>query len=207
VNDWCDFGLDGWRPKLTDRMRIRPTFLATLVVSAFFASSCSSSAVDVTPSTTAVPSVSSTSTSTTVEFEVVTTIRRIPAPELASDGHITIGPTRYDFAFECYAAGAGDILALGIGEDSLTGTQTQAIVQAFLGQAYVAVLISDAQVLELAIDQPAELFVQSDLIRGSALRFVDASGSAGVGEDLGLGTVTVSCEGFAPGLPDEYIVN
>jgi hypothetical protein len=98
-------------------------------------------------------------------------------------------------------------LALGIGNDPATSTPTQAIVQAFLGQAYVAVLIGDARVLELAIDQPAELFVQSDLIRGSALRFVDASGSAGVGEDLGLGTVTVSCQGFAPGLPDEYIIN
>ncbi len=45
------------------------------------------------------------------------------------------------------------------------------------------------------------------MIRGSALRFVDAKGSAGVGDDLGLGTVTVSCQGFAPALPDEYIIS
>jgi len=118
-----------------------------------------------------------------------------------------IGSTRYDFAFGCYHAGAGDILALGVGDDPDGDGTTQAIVQAFLGQTYVAVLIGEAQVLELAIDQPAELFVQSDLIRGSALRFVDAAGSAGVGEDMGLGTVTVSCQGFAPGLPEEYVIS
>lgn len=132
---------------------------------------------------------------------------RIPAEELGSEGHITIGSTRYDFAFECYAAGAGDILALGVGIDPNNGEATEAIIQAFLGQAYVAVLVGEGQVLELAIDEPAELFVQHDKIRGSALRFVDAVGSAGVGEDMGLGTVTVTCESFAPGLPEDYLIS
>ena len=98
-------------------------------------------------------------------------------------------------------------MALGVGEDPNGDSITQAIVQAFLGQTYVAVLVGETQVVELAIDQPAELFVQSNMIRGSALRFVDAAGSAGVGEDLGLGAVTVSCQGFAPGLPDEYVIS
>ena len=207
ISDVGIFGRITRRPKLSDRMRIPPTLCAAIVVMAVSAGACSSSSEGATPSTTAAPSTSSTSSSTTTELEVVTTIRAVPAPELASEGHITIGSSRFDFAFECYAAGAGDILALGIGTDSATGTRTQAIVQAFLGQAYVAALIGDTRVLELAIDEPAELFVQSNTIRGSALRFVDASGSAGVGQDMGLGTVTVSCQGFAPGLPDEYIIN
>jgi len=49
--------------------------------------------------------------------------------------------------------------------------------------------------------------VQSDTIRGSALRFVNAAESPGVGESLGLGSVNVECESFAPGLPEGYSVS
>ena len=152
--------------------------------------------------TTVAPAVESPSSTT--EIEVVTTIQLVPAQELTSEGTITIGAIDYGFAFECYAAGAGDILALGIGSDPETGEETQAIVQAFLGQAYVAVLQGSDRVQELAVDQPAELFVQGEAIRGSALRFVDSAGTPGVGEELGLGAVSVDCNGFAPGLPEGY---
>ena len=152
--------------------------------------------------TTVAPAVESPSSTT--EIEVVTTIQLVPAQELTSEGTITIGAIDYGFAFECYAAGAGDILALGIGSDPATGEETQAIVQAFLGQAYVAVLQGSDRVQELAVDQPAELFVQGEAIRGSALRFVDSAGTPGVGEELGLGAVSVDCNGFAPGLPEGY---
>ena len=152
--------------------------------------------------TTVAPAVESSSS--TAEIEVVTTVQLVPAQELTSEGTITIGAIDYGFAFECYAAGAGDILALGIGSDPETGEETQAIVQAFLGQAYVAVLQGSDRVQELAVDQPAELFVQGEAIRGSALRFVDSAGTPGVGEELGLGAVSVDCNGFAPGLPEGY---
>lgn len=152
--------------------------------------------------TTVAPAVESSSSTT--EIEVVTTVQLVPAQELTSEGTITIGAIDYGFAFECYAAGAGDILALGIGSDPETGEETQAIVQAFLGQAYVAVLQGSDRVQELAVDQPAELFVQGEAIRGSALRFVDSAGIPGVGEELGLGAVSVDCNGFAPGLPKGY---
>ena len=185
-------------------MRKPPTRLVVLAL-AVFAGACSSATSSSTPT---VPAVESTSTSPpTTQLEIVTTVVRIPAEELTSEGHITIGSTRYDFAFECYAAGAGDILALGVGNHPTSGEATEAIIQAFLGQAYVAVLVGESQVLELAVDEPAELFVQHDRIRGSALRFVDSIGSAGVGEDMGLGTVTVVCESFAPGLPDDYLIS
>ena len=171
-----------------------------------FLAGCSSAATDAAPETTVAPTVAPTTTPAT-EIEVVTTIRRVPSSELASVGHVTVDSVQYDFAFECWAAGAGDILALGVGEDPKSDEQTQAIVQAFFGQAYVSVLIGDDRVVELAIDQPADLFVQADTIRGSALRFVDAQGAAGVGEPLGLGTVTVECNGFAPGLPEGYDIS
>lgn len=162
-------------------------------------------------STTRAPT---TTTSTTTEapstddaeVAAVTTVKRVPSSELVSGGHITVGSERYDFAFECWAAGAGDILALGVGDDPNSDEPTQAIVQAFFGSPYVSILIGDDRVIELSITEPAELFVQSDVIRGSALRFVDAEGSAGVGEQLGLGSVTVECDSFAPGLPEGYDV-
>ncbi len=189
-------------------MRIPLHLVIAVAALTTVAGACSSTAASGTPTTmSTVRPETTVEATTTTQLEVVTTIRRVPSDELGSEGHIIIGSTRYDFAFECYHAGAGDILALGIGEDPDGDATTQAIVQAFLGQTYVAVLIGDARVIELAIDQPADLFVQSDLISGSALRFVDAAGSAGVGEDMGLGTVTVECQGFAPGLPDEYIIS
>ncbi len=168
------------------------------------AAGCSSAVEDAAPApTTTLPP----STTTTSELEVVTTIRRVPAEELGSEGSITIGEVQYDFAFECFAAGAGDILALGVGQEPDTQAVTQAIVQMFFGQPYVSVLIGQERSLELALDAPAELFLQEGTIRGSALRFVDADVEAGVGEPLGLGEVTVACDGFAPGLPDEYSVS
>ena len=184
-------------------MRIPPFLIAGVGLLLAACSSADTAAPDTTVGSTVPPSTAPPTT----QLEVVTTIRRVPSDELASVGHVTVGSVQYDFAFECWAAGAGDILALGVGEDPESNEPTQAIVQAFFGQAYVSVLIGDSRVVELAIDQPADLFVQSDTIRGSALRFVDAEGAAGVGESLGLGTVTVECEGFAPGLPDGYDIS
>jgi len=178
--------------------------LAGLVAATLLLAACSSEPAEIAEDTSTTTTTTVPQTSTTVEIPVVTTIQRVPSSELASEGVITIGATEYSFAFECYAAGAGDILALGVGNDPETGDETQAIVQAFLGQTYVAVLLGDERVQELAVDQPADLFVQGDAIRGSALRFVDAAGAPGVGEQLGLGTVSVDCQGFAPGLPEGY---
>lgn len=186
-------------------------FLGTLAFCfgvAGVAAACSSATEVVTPvsitTTTAVPE---TTTTTTTILDVVTTIRQVPADELTSSGNVTVDDVQYDFAFECFAAGAGDVLALGVGEDPETRESTQAIVQMFFGQPFVSVLFDDGRILELAIDAPAELFLQDGVLRGSALRFVDAGEVAGLGEPLGLGTVTVECESFAPGLPDEYVAS
>ena len=187
-------------------MKVPPIYFSLFVVLAVLGGACSSAVPESAPTTTSTTSVTTTTPPTT-QLEVVTTVRRVPSAELASPGHITIGTVQYDFAFECWAAGAGDILALGVGDEPGTKEPIQAIVQAFLGQTYVSVVIGDDRVLELAIDEPAELFVQSDTIRGSALRFVEMADAAGVGESMGLGAVTVECNGFAPGLPEGYDIS
>jgi hypothetical protein len=192
---------------LPSRVRFPPFRFSLLAALALLSGACTSAVSESAPTTAPTTTVAATTTPPTTQPDVVTTIRRVPSPELASSGHVTIGAVQYDFAFECWAAGAGDILALGVGDEPGTNEPTQAIVQAFFGQMYVSVLIGDDRVLELAIDEPADLFVQSDTIRGSALRFVEAVGSAGVGESMGLGTVTVECNGFAPGLPSEYDIS
>ncbi len=176
--------------------------VAISIVMLLFVVACTSGADVAEPEASSTTSTMSTTSTTTTEV-VNTTVVTVPAPEFSSPGEIIIGEDTWEFVFECYAAGAGDVLALGLGSET-DGAQTQAVVQAFLGAAYVAVLIGEDRVLELAIDRPAELFVQGNLIRGSALRFVDADGASGVGESLGLGTVHIDCDSFAPGLPEGY---
>lgn len=166
-------------------------------------SACSSEPEAAAPTSTAAP-VTTTST-TTAAIPAVTTIEVVAPAAFSSSGEIEISDEVFSFAFECWAAGAGDVLALGIGQRQANGEQVQAIVQAFLGDPYVAVVVGEDQVLELAVDQRAELFVQQDSIRGSALRFVDAE-APGVGEAVGFGSVNVDCQGFAPGLPEGYVV-
>lgn len=184
-------------------MEFHRVAVAALVVAALSAA-CSSGEPDVAVETTTTSS-STTTIPTTTSIRVVTSIERVPASELTSVGRIAFGDQEFDFAFECYAAGAGDVLALGVGENA-DGQTTQAIVQAFLGQPYVAVFVGVDQVYELAINREADLFVQGADILGSALRFVEADGDAGVGTEAGLGTVTVNCNGFFPGLPEGYVL-
>jgi hypothetical protein len=82
----------------------------------------------------------------------------------------------------------------------------QAIVQAFVGSPYVGVLDGD-DVFELAIDRPAELFVQDSSISGSALRFVKVGDSPpGQGEAAGLGSVSIECRDFSFGFPEGFPV-
>lgn len=118
-----------------------------------------------------------------------------------------IGEVQFDFSFECFLDDDGDVLALGVGQDPVTNQGTESVVQVFDGQPYVAVLIDNSQLLELSVDAPAELFVQSGVISGSALRFVETADSSGVGESAGLGSVTVECSSFAPGLPEDFDVS
>lgn len=147
--------------------------------------------------------IAETTTTTSTTIPVVTSIEYVPAEILASAGTITVADTRYELSFECFAAGAGDVLALGVGLDPETSEPVEAVVQAFLGDPYVAVRDEDG-VSELALDREAVLFVQSGSIVGSALRFVRGDESPGVGDDLGFGEVDISCGDFQLGLPDGY---
>ena len=164
-------------------MNFRHAGVAALVVSVLSAG-CSSDDSETAAATTTTATTSTTTTvPPTTSIRVITSIERVPASELTSVGRIEFGEHDFGFAFECYAAGAGDVLALGVGEGP-DGRTTQAIVQAFLGQPYVAVLVGADEVYELAINREADLFVQGADILGSALRFVEAGERAGEGLSL-----------------------
>ncbi|MGI9606968.1 MAG: hypothetical protein ACR2P0_12590 [Acidimicrobiales bacterium] len=186
---------------MSTRLRIGAPVLFAFMLALVACTSAVEPAVESSTTTSTLPPT--TTTQTTAPPEVVTSIEFVFGSELTSTGEVTISNVRYSLAFECYAAGAGDVLALGVGEGP-DGQITQAIVQAFFGQPYVALFVGE-NVYELAIDRAADLFVQGDAIRGGALRFVRATEGAGVGVDPGLGSVAVECDGFAPGLPDGYV--
>jgi hypothetical protein len=182
--------------------------LSSLLAAALLGlASCSSSGDDASIESTTTSSSSTTTSTTTTTEPGPSTVLTVPAPHLTSPGAIDIGGTSYDFVFECYAAGAGDVLALGVGTDPVTGESTEAVVQAFLGLPYVAIVVDGGAVFELAVDRQAELFIQQGVIHGSALRFVAAQSEAGVGTELGLGSVSVECDDFATGLPDGYPIS
>ena len=189
-------------------MRLPAPGLTALVFLVGFVVSCSSSATSTPPSTSAAPAAvtkasSSTSVATSTSVRTITEVEFVPAPELASPGSITIGDRVFEFAFECYSEGAGDVLAIGVGTDGGRATAGRAIVQAFVGAPYVAVVEGDV-VYELAIDRPAELFVQNSVVQASALRFVESVDGPGQGPAAGLGSVMIECEGFAFGYPDGF---
>lgn len=135
-----------------------------------------------------------------------TTVAEVETEPLPSTGIVTIGDVQYELSFECFLDETGNALALGVGRDPVTDQSTEAVVQVFADQPYVGLIIDDEQLLELAIDAPAELFVQSGVISGSALRFVETADTAGVGDAAGLGTVAIECSSFAPGLPEGFEV-
>ncbi len=187
--------------------------LGPLLVIAGLAAACSSSQDQASPSTSSTIAPTNTSTTTTTtesppptEPRTITEIEFVPDPELSSPGAITIGSETIEFVFECHTEGAGDVLAIGVGTRDGKATRQQAIVQAFVGAPYVGVL-DGGDLFELAIDRPAELFVQDSAISGSALRFVKVSdGSPGRGEAAGLGSVSIDCRDFAFGFPEGFPV-
>ena len=176
--------------------------LATLIVLAGCTSTGESSSDSTSTSTTI--ATTTTSTTTAAVTSTVTVVETVPDPSLSSEGHVRVGAVDYEFAFECFEAGAGDVLAVGVGAHPETGETVEAVVQAFFGQPYVGVLFANGDLIELDVDRQAELFVQDSRIRGTALRFVQTGTNAGDGEELGLGSVLVACADFAFGLPEGY---
>ncbi len=119
---------------------------------------------------------------------------------VTSTGTITIGDDVYELAITCIAPGAGEVLAVGVGE-SADGERVEAYVQAFLGEPYVGVTVGST-LLESNFDGSLDLYLQDDWIRASSIRFVtDLDLETGDGEFVGLGSIEIRCEAYDEDLP------
>jgi hypothetical protein len=132
---------------------------------------------------------------------------RAPSTTIAApNGKVVIGDTTYEFVMTCYAPGTGAVVAVGNGTDPVSGRATRALVQAFFGDPYVGVTIGNNEtVFEPSLDESIDLYYQQDVVRGGAIQFVkNLDLQARTGEPAGLGSVTVSCANYRPGLPPGY---
>ena len=169
--------------------RVPRTLVVAVVLMAGAGVGCSTGGDDdAVPSTTATPSEAPVA-------DVTSTI----AP--SSNGVITIGEHRLELDISCVAPGAGEVLALGIGENG-DGERVEAYVQAFVGEPYVGVEVGDT-LYEAAFDGTLELFLQDDRIRASAIRFVtDLDLGTGEGTFAGVGSVEIECVAYDEELPE-----
>lgn len=119
-----------------------------------------------------------------------------------SEATVEVGDTVYRFAATCYAPGAGDLLVLGVAEDPESDRLVEMYLQAFIADPYIGLRLGDGSLIEAALDAPLDLYIQDDVIRASAVRFVRGLDlRTGDGEDDGFGELEVLCSGYSDDLP------
>ena len=125
-----------------------------------------------------------------------------PVPD---NGWIQVGGLTLDLAFTCFAPGAGDVVAVGVGVHPVSGLDVKALVQGFLGRPYVGVMVGGEVMFEAALDDPLEVYVHDNKITAGAIRWQEGLDlESGQGEPAGFGAVFVDCPGYESGLPDGY---
>ena len=180
------------------RWTIRSVAVAgTTIACALLLVACSS---DPEPELEAAPS----STTATSSSTVVTTTTAEPPP--LSVGMIRISDTVYELTVTCYAAGAGEVLAIGVGTAPDTGEPVEAYVQAYLGSPYVGLRIGvgEDSLIESSFDGSLDLYLQDDRIRASAIRFVRGLDLVtGAAEPAGVGQIEIECLHYETELPEQ----
>ena len=125
-----------------------------------------------------------------------------PVPD---NGWVQVGGLTLDLAFTCFAPGAGDVVAVGVGEHPVSGQEVKALVQGFLSRPYVGVMVGDEMMFEAALDDPLEVYVHDNKITAGAVRWQKGLDlESGQGEQAGFGAVFGDCPGYESGLPDGY---
>jgi hypothetical protein len=119
-----------------------------------------------------------------------TTSEGPPVPE----GTVEIGDTRYEFTVTCEELGAGEVIVKGSGEDPSSGGTVELYVQAFLGDPYIGLRLADGTLFEPSLESSLDLYVQEDVIRASAIRFVrDLDLETGTATEVGFGELEIHC--------------
>ena len=125
-----------------------------------------------------------------------------PVPD---NGWIQVGGLTLDLAFTCFAPGAGDVVAVGVGVHPVSGLDVKALVQGFLGRPYVGVMVGGEVIFEAALDDPLDVYIHDNKITAGAIRWQEGLDlESGQGEPAGFGAVFVDCPGYESDLPDGY---
>ena len=133
----------------------------------------------------------------TVDEEVVTTTTSAPPEPPRSEGTAEIGETHYEFAVTCHELGAGEVVVIGAGDDPASGGLVELYLQAFLADPYVGLRLADGTLIEPSLDSPLDLYVQDDVIRASAIRFVrDLNLETGEATEVGFGEFEIHCYSY-----------
>ena len=164
-----------------------------------FASGCSGGSG---PDPVAASNPTVVESTSTVASTITTTTTEAPPP--LSEGMIRIRDTIYELTVTCYAAGAGEVLAIGVGTAPETGEPVEAWVQAYLGSPYVGLRIGSGEgsLIESSFDGSLDLYLHDDRIRASAIRFVrELDLETGLGEPAGVGQIEIDCVHYETELP------
>lgn len=131
-----------------------------------------------------------------VPEEVVTTTTAAPEPP-RSEGTVKIGETQYEFAVTCYDRGAGEVVVIGVGDDPVSGGLVELYVEASLVAPYVGLTLADGTEIDPSLDSPLDFYVQDDVIRASAIRFVkDLNLETFEATEVGFGEFEIHCYSY-----------
>ena len=132
----------------------------------------------------------------TVVEEVVTTTTAPPEPP-RSEGTAKVGDVQYEFAVTCHDRGAGDVVVLGAGDDPVSGGPVELYLEASFVDPYVGLRLADGTLIEPSLDSPLDLYLQDDVIRASAIRFVrDLNLETGEATEVGFGEFEIHCYSY-----------
>ena len=119
-----------------------------------------------------------------------------------SEGTVEIGDTRYQFAVTCHELGAGEVVVIGAGDDPVSGGLVELYLQAFLGDPYIGLRLADGTLIEPSLESPLDLYLQDDVVRASAIRFVrDLDLATGTATEVGFGELEIHCYDYSNELP------
>ncbi len=124
-------------------------------------------------------------------------------PPADSDATITVQGQAWTFKVNCYRPLEGEVLVIGSGNNP-EGTPSEALVQVSAVDPYVGITSGD-QIIEAALNDPLALTIEAGEIIGTDIAFVgDIDLTTGEGENLGLGSVAISCKSYIDAEPADF---
>ena len=131
-----------------------------------------------------------------VSEEVVTTTTAPPEPP-RSEGTAKVGDVQYEFAVTCHDRGAGDVVVLGAGDDPVSGGLVELYLEASFVDPYIGLRLADGTLIEPSLESSLDLYLQGDVIRASAIRFVrDLNLDTGEATEVGFGEFEIHCYSY-----------